>query len=71
MIHPVDADDYDTLAIADTKDEAVARCRQMHKWNHPNDDAPIVMVQRDGIPLWFAHAVKNTWFERLAYYEAD
>lgn len=38
----------------------------MHAWDGNTNGK--IMVQKN-IPLWFAHLIKGTWFERLAYYE--
>ena len=67
MIHPVDLEDVNTLAIADTKEEAIARALQMHRWNNQSEPTPTFMILRDRAPVWFGHLVRETIFERLAY----
>jgi hypothetical protein len=57
----------DGEALYDTKQSAIERAVQMKIWDDEPDTA--IMIHRQRIPLWFAHLVRETWFERLAYYE--
>ena len=60
--------DKDGDALYDTKEAAIERAKMLVAWND-NPDAQI-MVQRR-VPLWFAHLVQETLFERLAYKELE
>ena len=50
--------------LYDTKEAAIDRAKMLIAHNGPAD----ILVQKEEIPLWFAHLVKGTWFERFAYY---
>ncbi len=60
-------DPSDGIALYDTKESAIERARMLKKWG-PDPDSKI-MIHRKKIPLWFAHLVQGTWFEKLAYEE--
>lgn len=49
---------------AKNKAEGIARAKQIRQQLGSRGD---IMVQRDYAPLWFAHLVRNTIFEFLAY----
>lgn len=56
--------DADGAEIYDSKEEALERAKMLQKWSKLDLD---VMVQREWAPGWFAHLVKMTPFEFLAY----
>lgn len=51
----------------DSKESAIERAQQLIKWEGESEDK--IFVTRDWVPLWFAHVVRGTFFQRLAYYE--
>ena len=55
---------YTEDAFAGTKQEVIERAKILKMWNDPTAQ---IKVQKDEIPLWFAHLVRGTWFEFLAY----
>lgn len=57
--------DVDGAELYETKEEAIARAKILKAWD--GDPTSEIMVHKSGVPLWFAHLVKNTWFEHLAY----
>jgi hypothetical protein len=59
-------DPTDGEPLYDTKEAALERAKQMISWN-PSPEGDTIWVHRKGVPLWFAHLVRDTWFRRLAY----
>jgi hypothetical protein len=59
-------DPIDGEPLYDTKEAALERAKQMIAWN-PDLDGATIWVHKNGVPLWFAHLVRDTWFRRLAY----
>ncbi len=62
-------DTKDGAPLYDTLESAIERAKMLKKWNDDPNDPTRVFVHRKGVPLWFAHLVQYTRFERLAYYE--
>lgn len=62
-------DDSDGAALYDTKESALERAKMMRVWG--SDPNAKIFIQRKKVPLWFAHLVRETWFEWLAYTEAE
>ena len=60
-------DPKDGAALYDTKESAIERAKMIKAWD--NDPNAKIFIHRKNIPLWFAHLVQGTWFERLAYEE--
>ncbi len=58
-------DPKDGAPLYDTKEAAIERAKQMVAWG--GDPDAKVLVHRKGVPLWFAHWVRDTWFWWLAY----
>ena len=58
--------DEDGDPLFDSREAAIKFARMKVQWG--NQDTKI-MVQKERVPLWFAHLVKETWFEFLAYKE--
>lgn len=54
-------------ALYDTKESAIERAKMMKAWG--NDPDAKIMLHRKSVPLWFAHLVRQTPFEWLAYTE--
>jgi len=51
----------------DTKEAAIERARQMIAWQGEPGD--VIFVHRKNVPLWFAHLVRETPLQWLAYTE--
>lgn len=62
-------DESDGAELYSSKEEAIARARMRRDWDGDPDSK--VMMQRSGVPLWFAHLVRETPLEFLAYREID
>jgi hypothetical protein len=60
-------DPKDGAALYDTKEAAIERAKMLKAWD-PDPNTKI-FVHRKNVPLWFAHLVRETWFQRLAYKE--
>jgi len=60
-------DEKDGEPLYDSKESAIDRAKMMRTWGR-NPDA-VIAVQRRWAPGWFAHLVRETLFEFLAYYE--
>jgi len=60
-------DEKDGSALYDTKESAIERARMLKTWD-PDPNTKI-MVHRKSVPLWFAHLVRGTVLEWLAYTE--
>jgi hypothetical protein len=59
--------DVDGSALYDTKEAAIERAKMLKAWDSDPDTK--IMVHRKRVPLWFAHLVRETCFEWLAYKE--
>jgi len=59
-------DEDDGEPLYDSREAAIERAKQLIAWG--DDPDAVIMIHRSKrIPLWFAHLVQGTWFERLAY----
>ena len=56
----------DGEALYDTKESAIERAKMLRACHDPETK---IFVHRKHVPLWFAHLVQGTIFEKLAYYE--
>lgn len=54
-------------ALYDTKESAIERAKMLKTWDSDPDTK--IMIHRKNVPLRFAHLVRGTWLERLAYEE--
>ena len=61
-------DEKDGSALYDTKESAIERAKMLVAWS--DDPNAKVWVQKEGIPLWLAHLVKDTPLEWIGYREA-
>ena len=53
----------------ETKEEAIERAKMIRAWSVDPDAR--IMVHRNWLPLWFAHLVRGTWFQWIAYTEIE
>lgn len=57
--------DNDGEARYDSKEAAIERAKQIAQFKgYAGTD---IVIQRAHVPLWFAHLVRETWLEWLAY----
>lgn len=59
-------DPEDGEPLYDTKESAIERAKMLKTWNDPEAK---IFVQKKGVPLWFAHLVRETPLRFLAYTE--
>lgn len=59
--------DEDGSACYNSKEAALERAKMIQAWNP--EIKYLIFTQRDNVPLWFAHLVRGTMFEFLAYRE--
>jgi hypothetical protein len=60
-------DEKDGEPLYDTKEAAIERAKMMKAWDSDPDTK--IFIHRKGVPLWFAHLARDTWFQKLAYTE--
>ena len=56
-------DEEDDAPLYDTEKSAIERAEMLKRW-YPSIK---ILKHRKWVPLRFAHLVRETWFERLAY----
>lgn len=62
-------DPKDGEPLYDTLDSAIERAKMMKAWD-PDPNTKI-FIHRKRVPLWFAHLVRETPLQWLAYMEAE
>lgn len=60
--------DDDFVCTGDTKEDCIARLRQMQRYQPDLQDV-VVMIQRDWCPNWLARLARNLRIDGIAYYE--
>lgn len=57
----------DGAALFDTKESAIERAKMLKAWDSDPDTK--IFVHHKRVPLWFAHLVRETPLQWLAYSE--
>ena len=58
-------DEKDVAPLYDTIESAIDRAKMLKDWNA--DPEAQIFIHRKKVPLWFAHLVRETPFQWLAY----
>lgn len=62
-------DPNDGAPLFDTQEAATERAKMLKAWDA--DDDTRIFIHIKGVPLWFAHLVRDTSFWWLAYTELE